>query len=140
MYDGMFDAAKREFEAARETDPDTGDLVRANYEALLGVVALRRGEVENCVACRNEDSCIFPLSLAAVHRRTGGSREAMSRFTAYLEKRPEDLGVRWLLNIAAMTLGEYPDGIPPAYRIPLEPYRSKTDVRPVPQRGRQGRP
>ena len=60
MYDGMFDLAKQEFEAARKVDPDTSDLVQANYEALLGVVALRRGEVENCVACRNEESCIFP--------------------------------------------------------------------------------
>ena len=135
MYDGNFDAAKREFEAARDMDPDTGDLLRANYEALLGVVALRRGEVENCVACRNEDSCIFPLSLAAVHRHPSGSREAMARFTAYLEKRPEDLGVRWLLSIAAMTLGEYPDGVPSAYRIPLQPFESKTDVHRFPNMG-----
>ena len=31
-------------------------------------------------------------------------------------------------NIAAMTLGQYPDGILPAYRIPLQPFQSKTDV------------
>ena len=89
MYDGVFDAAKREFEAARDADPDTSDLVRANYEALLGVVALRRGEVENCVACRNEDSCIFPLSPAAIHRQPSGSQEAMVHFMAYLEKHPK---------------------------------------------------
>jgi hypothetical protein len=128
MYDGNFTAAKREFEAARDADPAAGHLVRVNYEALLGVVALRRGEVENCVACRTEESCIFPLSLGAVHQSPGGSREAMDRFTNYLAKRPEDIGVRWLLNIAAMTLGKYPDGVPPSYRIPLEPFRSKSNV------------
>ena len=52
----------------------------------------------------------------------------MARFTTYLRKRPEDIGVRWLLNIAAMTLGEYPAGVPPEFRIPLEPFRSRTDV------------
>ena len=89
MYDGKFDLAKEEFETARKLDPNTSELVQANYEALLGVVALRRGEVENCVECRTEESCIFPLSLSAVHKRTRGSREAISRFTAYLEKHPK---------------------------------------------------
>jgi len=128
MYDGKFANAKREFEAARDAEPNPSDLLRANYEALLGVTALRRGEVENCVECRNEESCIFPLAAGAFHQKTSGSREAMARFTAYLQKRPEDIGVRWLLNIAAMTLGEYPAGVPPEYRISLEPFRSHTDV------------
>ncbi len=73
--------------------PIDDDLVRANYEALLGMVALRRGEVENCVACRNEASCLFPLAAEAIHRRPSGSREAIQRFTTYLDKRPEDMGV-----------------------------------------------
>ncbi len=40
-------------------------------------------------------------------------------------RRPDDLGVRWLLNVAYMTLGEYPDKVPPGWRIPLEPFRSR---------------
>ena len=31
---------------------------------------------------------------------------------------PEDLGARWLLNIAYMTLGEWPDKVPEAWVIP----------------------
>jgi hypothetical protein len=128
MYEGEFAAAVREFEAARDTESATDDLVRANYEALMGIVALRRGEVENCVACCNEESCIFPLAPGAIHRQRSGSTEAMRRFAAYLEKRPEDIGVRWLLNVAAMTLGEYPDKVPPRYLIPLEPFQSRIDM------------
>jgi len=128
MYEGDFAAAEREFEAAREFEPKDDDLVRANYEALLGLAALRRGEVENCVACCNEASCIFPLAPSAVHRQPSGSREAMRRFTAYLDKRPEDLGVRWLLNVAAMTLGEYPDKVASNYLISQEPFQSRIDV------------
>ena len=128
MYEGDFDAAVREFEAARDGEPADDDLVRANYEALLGMVALRRGEVENCVACCNEASCLFPLAAGAVHRRTSGSKEAVRRFTAYLDKRPEDVGVRWLLNVAAMTLGEYPDSVPSQYLIPLAPFQSRIDL------------
>jgi hypothetical protein len=95
---------------------------------LLGVAALRRGETENCVACCTDGSCIFPLAASAVHRRPAGSREAIRHFSAYLERCPDDQGVRWLLNVAYMTLGEYPDRVPPQYLIPLEPFRSKIDV------------
>ena len=52
----------------------------------------------------------------------------MRQFTKYLEKRPEDLGVRWLLNIAAMTLGEYPGAVPARFRLPLEPFKSTREV------------
>ncbi len=128
MYEGDFDEAVREFEAARLGEPADDDLVRANYEALLGMVALRRGEVENCVACCNESSCLFPLASGAIHRMTRGSTEAMRRFEAYLEKRPEDVGVRWLLNVAAMTLGEYPEKVPAKYRISLDTFQSRIDI------------
>lgn len=130
MYDGNFDLAKREFEEARASDPDSGsDLVQANYDALLGVVALRRGEVENCVACRNEESCIFPLAPAAVHQHTRGSLEAVERFTSYLTKRPDDPGVQWLLNIAAMTLGRYPAQVPEKFRVIADDSPSQGAVR-----------
>jgi hypothetical protein len=36
--------------------------------------------------------------------------------------------VRWLLNIAYMTLGEYPEKVPAQYLIPLEALRSKLDA------------
>jgi hypothetical protein len=128
MYLGQFDEATREFEAVLAAGIDAPDLAPTNLEALLGVAALRRGEAENCVACCNEASCIFPLATDAIHRRTAGSREAIRRFTQYLQRRPEDLGVRWLLNIAYMTLGEYPNRVPPEYLIPLDPFQSQIDV------------
>jgi hypothetical protein len=96
-------------------------------EALQGVAALRRGEVENCVACCNESSCIFPLTAAAVHRRAAGSRQAVEHFQRYLRERPEDLGVRWLLNVAFMTLGEYPDSVPAEFLLPLGRFTAPAD-------------
>ena len=87
--------------------------LRANLLALLGVIHLRRGETENCIECIGPSSCIFPLASEAVHQRPSGWREAIRHFRAYLDTRPEDVGVRWLLNIAHMTLGEYPDKVPP---------------------------
>ena len=128
MFEGRFEEAAGRYEAVLRDEPTGEPLLRANLEMLIGVAALRRGETENCVACRNEASCIFPLAPEAVHLKPAGSREAIRRFTSYLNARPDDLGVRWLLNIAYMTLAEYPDKVPPKFLIPLEPFRSKVSA------------
>jgi hypothetical protein len=128
MSAGEFVEADRHFAEAQGIDRNGPGPLLANIEAMRGVAAMRRGEAENCVACCNEASCIFPLAREAVHRKPSGSRDAVAHFTRYLERRPEDLGVRWLLNVASMTLGEYPEGVPAEYLIPLGPFRGGGDV------------
>jgi FG-GAP-like repeat/ASPIC and UnbV len=132
LYDGDQAAAKswllRGLPMAKMQGDSTWD--RAQMTALLGLNALRRGEQDNCIACVGPSSCIFPIAPEAVHTRPSGSREAVEWFTAYLEEWPGDLRVRWLLNIAHMTLGEYPGGVPPKFLIPAGPSR------PVPNLGR----
>src|SRR5262249_42031485 len=128
MYDGSFAEADSWFEKAIDECPGLPLPFRANTEALRGVAALRRGEVENCVACLGPSSCILPIDREAVHLRPSGSREAFRRFSAYLHDRPEDLGVRWLLNLAYMTLGEYPEKVPPEFLIPLDAPRATRDI------------
>jgi hypothetical protein len=87
-----------------------------------GVTALRRGENENCIECRGESSCILPIAPAAVHTNPTGSRLAIRHFCEYLEQFPDDLGVRWLLNLAHMTLGEYPDRVDPRFLVRLDAF------------------
>jgi hypothetical protein len=120
---GDFIGAAKVLRELQSTYPESSYLY-ANYEAALGVAAMRRGEVENCVSCQNEASCVFPLATAAVHQKKAGSREAIEHFSNYLEKRPEDTGVRWLLNVVYMTLGEYPDRVPEKWLIKLDAFGS----------------
>jgi len=130
MFDGKFAEASSWLQRALELSQTRGmppDLPRV-FHVLLGLAALRQGEIENCLECVGPSSCIFPLEPGAVHRQQAGSREAVKQFTAYLEDAPEDLRARWLLNIAYMTLGEYPQRVPAAYLVPLDRFRSKLDV------------
>lgn len=89
-----------------------------------GISSLRRGENENCVMCVGESSCIVPIAPSAYHKREEGSRAAVKHFGEYLEKFPEDMEVRWLMNVAHMTLGEYPDKVDPKYLVPLDHFRN----------------
>ncbi len=94
-----------------------------------GVSALRRGENDNCVMCRGESSCILPISPSAVHTEPTGSRLAIRHFTEYLARFPDDLGVRWLLNLAHMTLGEYPQKVDPRFVVSLDRFlKSEFDI------------
>jgi hypothetical protein len=130
MYEGNFSKAAPWLERALELSqrPGVSAADRARTRALLGIAALRRGEVENCLECLGPSSCIFPIAREAVHTQQSGSREAIRHFTAYLDEWPGDLRVRWLVNLAYMTLGEYPENVPPAYRVPIDGFRSKIDV------------
>jgi hypothetical protein len=96
---------------------------------LQGVAAMRIGENENCIECRGESSCILPISPAAVHAIPTGSRLAIQHFTEYLRQFPNDLEVRWLLNLAHMTVGEYPGKVGPKHLISLDRFtQSEFDI------------
>jgi FG-GAP-like repeat len=127
MSEGQWTEASEQFALAQTADPARPALFRSKLDALRGLAALRRGELDNCVACCNESSCIFPLAAAAVHRRTAGSREAIEHFSRYLREQPDDLGYQWLLNVAYMTLGEYPKGVPPDLLLPLGRFAASAD-------------
>ena len=101
--------------------------VAGNIIYLQGVTALRRGENANCVMCRGESACILPLVPAAVHAKPEGSRDAIRHFTEYLAEFPDDLEVRWLLNVAHMTLGEYPEKVDPRFVLPLDRFEVRGD-------------
>ncbi len=94
-------------------------------EEILGVAWMRRGELENCVHNHNAETCIFPLSKAARHKQTIGSERAIEYFKKHLAQNPGNLEVRWLLNLAYMTLGRYPQGVPSAWLIPPAALASK---------------
>ena len=93
---------------------------------LQGVAALRMGENANCVMCRGESSCILPIQEAAVHKNEQGSRLAIKHFTEYLAQFPDDTRVEWLLNLAHMTLGEYPEKVDSRYLVSLDKFLDTT--------------
>ena len=87
------------------------------FESLIGIAELRRGELENCVEHRNAARCIFPVAGAGRHAQPSGSEAAVEALLAALKEAPNDLELRWLLNVALMTLGRYPGGVPARFLI-----------------------
>ncbi len=119
-------------EAARRLLERIGDRASADMVEFtlfeLGMAYMRFGETQNCCLRQVPESCIVPIRDAALHTDERGSRRAIELFTELLGKTPAGsvmhIKARWLLNIAFMTVGEYPDAVPAAYRVPPEVFES----------------
>ncbi|HYG19509.1 MAG TPA: VCBS repeat-containing protein, partial [Ohtaekwangia sp.] len=84
----------------------------------LALAYLRAGERANCVANHSPETCILPIQGSGIHTIPEGSQNAIKIYEELIAEFPENLEYRWLLNIAYMTLGEYPDGVPPGLLLP----------------------
>lgn len=104
------------------------DLVEAAKES-IAFSYLRIGIQENCFFQHNAESCLLPIQGSGIHTIRDGSNEAIKRYTEILNDDPDDLSSRWLLNIAYMTLGEYPEKVPSKWLIPPKVFESDYDIK-----------
>jgi tetratricopeptide (TPR) repeat protein len=126
-YQGDMDHALVQYEQARDIAPNVPQAKLQLNEA-LGVAYLHKSEMENGVYRTPGDRCLLPMDRSSAYQNTTDSQEAVKYFLAYLEQAPDELEVKWLLNFAYMTLGEYPDKVPPKYLIPPSAFASSEDV------------
>ena len=109
---------------------DGGTGAKNSVRFYLGMAWLRLAETDNCCARPTPESCIMPLQGGALHAEKEGSTKSIPYFLAVMQDTPPDdywhLGARWLVNLAHMTLGTWPDGVPEAHRIPAAAMASKT--------------
>ena len=124
IFDGGVETAIRHFERGRralapylEDYPDLRPKANALAE-VLGIAHLRRGETDNCLVNPGIDRCLFPLKPGGVHHAPAGAASAFEQFRALLVAEPDNLELRWLLNLSAMLAGTYPKDVPEAFRLP----------------------
>jgi hypothetical protein len=132
LNSGASEAALHEFEGlerlAIETGQPANPEVQSRMLLMKALCYLRMGEQENCLANHNADSCLIPIRGGGIHQLTRGSEGAVRELTALLELDPSP-NVAWLLNIAYMTLGKYPDGVPAQWQIPPAVFESDYDIK-----------
>jgi hypothetical protein len=93
-----------------------------------GIAWLRLGEQENCIRHHGSDSCVIPIRGNGIHTVTGPSEAAVQVYAELLRRGSRDLKHVWLLNLASMTLGRWPDGVPEPWRIPPRAFDSEHDI------------
>src|SRR5690606_37844697 len=102
------------------------DVEEKKISIVLAIAYMRLGEQENCIHHHDASaSCIIPTKPNGYHHMPEGSRKAIALFEKFLELNSQDYTSRWLLNIAYMTLGEYPSGVPEKWLIPESAFESE---------------
>jgi hypothetical protein len=105
-------------EAEERDDPDGRHLVAILED--LAITNLKIGELANRANPTARLVCTLPLSNSLGHQNTQGSADAIGHLLRLLELQPENVKFRWLLNVAHMTLGTYPEQIPERFVVPPE--------------------
>ena len=123
-YIGNMDKAIEEYEMAQRIaeshNPDTA----FQLDEILGIAYLHKSEMENDAFRKPGDRCLWPMLPSSRYSKPEDSRKAVEYFLKYLAHRPDELEVKWLLNFAYMTLGEYPDKVPKEHLIPPSVFES----------------
>jgi hypothetical protein len=125
---GRIDDCLRALDAVLAEAPQFGPTVteraRERVLSLRAVAYMRMAEEQNCHRA-NRDACLLPIRGQGIHTKREGATRAAETLVEILARAPDDLQSRWLLNVAHMTLGSYPQGVPAPFLIPPEVFASE---------------
>ena len=96
-YQGHMDKAIEQWQAAYQTATDAVPTAIPKFLEALGIAYLHKSEMENDAYRNPGDRCIFPPRASSKYHDTADSQKAIEYFLKYLEQKPDDLEVRWLL-------------------------------------------
>lgn len=109
--------AINELESLLKRTPQSENIFINEVKQWLALAYLRLGERTNCLLNHSGQSCLFPVQGAGVHLDKTGSINAIKIYEDLLRGNTENLTARWLLNIAYMTIGGYPQDVPVDFLI-----------------------
>ena len=127
-YQGNMEKAIEQWQAAYQIANDAVPAAIPKFLEALGIAYLHKSEMENDGYRNPGDRCIFPPRASFKYADAADSQKAIQYFLKYLDQKPDDLEVKWLLNMAYLTVGGYPASVPAKYLIPAEVFASKEEV------------
>jgi tetratricopeptide (TPR) repeat protein len=127
-YEGKMDVAIEQYQEAYQIAASKISSASLQMNQAVGLAYLHKSEMENDVYRNPGERCLLPMRPGSSYAKTGDSEKAIEYFLKYLEQKPDELEVRWLLNIAYMTVGGYPEKVPPQYLIPPSSFTSAENI------------
>jgi hypothetical protein len=126
-YQGRIGLAIAEWERALATANEV-PMARLPVLEALGIAHLHKASEDNGAFRTGVEPCVLCTSGRVGFSNTADVARAVDYFSRYLAEKPEELEVRWLLNVAYMFMGRYPDDVPARYLIAPAALKSAEDV------------
>jgi tetratricopeptide (TPR) repeat protein len=127
-YQGQMDEAIEQWQAAYKIALSDVPALVSQMEEVLGIAYLHKSEMENDGYRNPGERCLFPPRTSVAYENSADSKKAVEYFSKYLEKKPNELEVQWLLNLAYMSLGGYPASVPGKYLIRPSVFESQEEL------------
>jgi tetratricopeptide (TPR) repeat protein len=127
-YQGEMEKAVQQWEQAYQIAQAELPAAMSDLEEALGIAYLHKSEMNNDVYRHPGDRCLFPPRNSSAYAKPADAKKAIAYFNKFLARKPDTLDIKWELNLAYMTLGKYPDGVPKNYLIPPSAFESPEDV------------
>jgi hypothetical protein len=127
-YKGEMQPAIALWETAQRIAAAKVPRVVTYLDELLGIGYLHQSDFANDVFAHPGDRCLFPIRPEFKYAKTADAEKAVQHFLAVLQQRPDDIEVKWLLNLAHMTLGTWPDGVPKQHLLAPSLFASAEDI------------
>jgi len=127
-YQGKMDLALQQYLKSYEVAASRAREALPEIDEELGVAYLHKSEMDNDIYRDPGDRCLLPIHSGMSFARKDASLSSIDHFLSYLKHNPNDYGARWLLNLAYMTVGAYPEKVPSKYLLPPDALQSKESV------------
>ena len=134
LYAGRSEEAAAAFEdILREAagEPSVSRTFVSAVRQLVALSQLRLAMQRNCVSGPAAARCSVPVNRGAVHPDDRAARRAIEEYSRILGDPPDPstaFAAQWLLNLAYMTVGEYPFHVPEPWLVPPDAFRPEHDV------------
>ena len=127
-FQGEMAEAIKQFEVALGIASKSVPQAVPRMEEMLGISYLHKSEMDNDVYRNPGDRCLFPMRPGLLYTQPAASAKAVQHFQKVLDQNPDNLEAKWLLNLAYMTMGQYPSAVPPKYLLPMSAFESPETV------------
>jgi tetratricopeptide (TPR) repeat protein len=127
-YAGEMEQAIQQYEHAHRLAVANNPASLPDIDQAIGASYVHKAEMDNGIYAEPGDRCLLSPRPGAPLARTDAFSAGEQRFRSLLDKNPDDLEIKWLLNAAHMATGGYPARVPARHLIPPQAFASGEDV------------
>ena len=127
-YTGDMGRTVTEFERAYKLAKTDNQAALPDLEQMLAIASVHKAGFDNGLFSAPGDRCLLSTTGNASLTKSEAFDQGVRQLQALLDKRPDDVELKWFLNAAFMSTGGYPGRVPSKYVISPDVFASPEDV------------
>jgi hypothetical protein len=127
-YTGDMSRAVAEFEEAYRLAQSDNPAALPDLEQMIAIASVHKAEIDNDIYSAPGDRCLLSSKGSVGLTRPEAFDQGVRHLLALLDRRTDEVVLKWFLNAAFMATGGYPTRVPSKYLIAPDVFRSTEEV------------